>query len=529
MPTRVIVLGGGVAGMSAAHELIERGFEVVVLERRDIAGGKARSIPVIDDGDGTSGHQLADTGVASIEHRLPGEHGFRFFPGFYKHVIDTMRRIPSFDGRKVADHLVPTTRVGFTQYGKPTFLVPAIFPQTPGDAGTVLRDILLVFGPITDLTPDDLAFFGARIWQILTSCQERRLGEYERTSWWEFVGAEQRSASYQKFLAAGITRSLVAAKARKASTRTIGDMFVQLMLTILNPTAGSTDRVLDGPTNLVWIDPWLQLSRIERRAVSRNDAEVEEILCDKVRITGVAVRHGDRRTVVHGDHYVAALPLERIAPLVNDRMLDADPTLANLRALAPNVEWMNGVQFYLHRDVPTAHGHVIHIDTEWALTSISQLQFWRNVPPELFGDSDVHGILSVDVSDWTAPGSDGRPAMQCSREEVVRETWKQLKRSINADRRAAARRGSAFVVPRPGHRERSGTPGLSAEFRAAAGQPRRHLGAASRGDHRHSEPVSGVGLRSHAYRPRDDGGRQRGGAARGERPARRREIRRSPL
>ena len=176
--------------------------------------------------------------MASIEHHLPGEHGFRFFPGFYKHVIDTMRRIPSFDGRKVADHLVPTTRVGITQYGKPTFLIPAVFPRTPGDAGTVLRDILLAFGPITDLTPDDLAFFGARIWQILTSCEQRRLGEYERTSWWEFVGAEQRSASYQKFLAAGITRSLVAAKARKASTRTIGDVFVQLMLTIVNPIAG---------------------------------------------------------------------------------------------------------------------------------------------------------------------------------------------------------------------------------------------------------------------------------------------------
>ena len=52
MPTRVVVLGGGVAGMSAAHELIERGFEVVVLERSDLAGGKARSIPVVDDGEG---------------------------------------------------------------------------------------------------------------------------------------------------------------------------------------------------------------------------------------------------------------------------------------------------------------------------------------------------------------------------------------------------------------------------------------------------------------------------------------------
>ncbi len=432
MTTRVIVLGGGVAGMSAALELIERGFEVVVLERRDIAGGKARSIPVSDDGAGKSGHQLVDRGVASIEHHLPGEHGFRFFPGFYKHVIDTMRRIPSFDGRKVADHLVPTTRVGITQYEQPQFMIPAAFPRTPSDAGTLLRDILLVLGPMTGLTPDDLAFFGARVWQILTSCPERRLGEYERANWWDFIGAEPRSAAYQKMLGAGITRSLVAAKARKASTRTIGDVFVQLMITIVNPVAGSTDRVFDGPTNLVWIDPWR--SYLESRGVQYvTEAEVEDIRCGAGRVTGVTIRQNGARRLVQGDYYVAALPLERIAPMVRGPLLAADPTLANLRALVPNVEWMNGVQFFLRRDVPTPHGHVIHIDTEWALTSVSQLQFWRSIAPEQFGSSDVRGILSVDVSDWTAPGSDGRPAMQCSREEVVSETWHQLKKSMNVE------------------------------------------------------------------------------------------------
>jgi geranylgeranyl pyrophosphate synthase/uncharacterized protein with NAD-binding domain and iron-sulfur cluster len=429
MPTKVIVLGGGVAGMSAAHELIERGFEVMVLEKGAIAGGKARSVPVVDEGENRSGHQLVGSAAGFVEHNLPGEHGFRFFPGFYKHVIDTMRRITSFDGRSVADHLAPTTRVGFTQYGKPTFVVPASFPLAPSDAGTLLRDILLAYSPITDLTPDDLALFGARVWQILTSCKERRLAEYEKRDWWEFVGADGRSASYQKFLAAGITRSLVAAKAHKASTRTIGDVFVQLMLTILNPSAGSTDRVLDDPTNLVWVDPWL--AYLESRGVRYvRNAEVEEILCEKGRISGVVARRQGRRTVVEGDIYLAALPIERIAPLMNARLLAADPALGNLSALAANVEWMNGIQFYLHRDVPTTHGHVIHIDTEWALTSVSQVQFWSEAPPsELFGD--VRGILSVDVSDWETPGSNGRPAMQCSREDVVSETWDQLKRSIN--------------------------------------------------------------------------------------------------
>src|ERR1700681_3224309 len=106
MQQTVAVFGGGVAGLSAAHELAERGFQVHVYERKSVLGGKARSIPVPNSG-------------ANGRLPLPGEHGFRFFPGFYRHVIDTMRRTPSFDGRNAADHLAPTTRVGFTQYGKP--------------------------------------------------------------------------------------------------------------------------------------------------------------------------------------------------------------------------------------------------------------------------------------------------------------------------------------------------------------------------------------------------------------------------
>ena len=119
-----------------------------------------------------------------------------------------------------------------------------------------------------------------------------------------------------------------------------------MMLTIVNPTAGSTDRVLDGPTNLVWIDPWLAYLR-SRGVQYLFDAKVEEILCNDGRISGVSVSQAGKRTIMRGDHYVAALPVDRIAPLLNGPLVAADPALRKVRALAQNVEWMNGVQFYL--------------------------------------------------------------------------------------------------------------------------------------------------------------------------------------
>src|SRR6188474_3090707 len=104
----VFILGGGVAGLTAAHELSERGFNVTIFEQYPICGGKARSMPFA--GSGTGGR--AD---------LPAEHGFRFFPGFYWHTSDTMKRIwvnqPA--NTRVIDNFVPGEKIGIAQIGKP--------------------------------------------------------------------------------------------------------------------------------------------------------------------------------------------------------------------------------------------------------------------------------------------------------------------------------------------------------------------------------------------------------------------------
>jgi uncharacterized protein with NAD-binding domain and iron-sulfur cluster len=401
MTERVAVLGGGVAGLTAAHELAERGFAVTVYEARDRLGGKARSLPVADSG--TDGRR-----------DLPAEHGFRFFPGFYRHVPDTMRRI-GVDG-----HLVGAERVLLAQGdGRKELLTPAHLPESLEDFAVVTRFVLEAATSL-GIPPHETAFFLERLLTLLTSCDERRLGQWELQSWWSFVGAEQRSPAFRKFLADGLTRTLVAARAREMSARTGGTILLQLIFD-LTRAGGRADRVLDGPTSDVWIDPWA--AHLESLGVEiRRQAPVEGIQSSGGRITGVTVAGAS----VTADHYVAAVPVEIMRTLAGPDLRAAEPRLKRLDRLV--TRWMNGVMFYLDEDVPIVNGHAIYIDSEWALTSISQRQFWRGYDLEHTGDGRVEGILSVDVSDWAQPSRRlGKIAMQCTHDEVLAEVWAQLK------------------------------------------------------------------------------------------------------
>jgi uncharacterized protein with NAD-binding domain and iron-sulfur cluster len=415
---RVIVLGGGVAGMSAAHELAERGFEVVVFETRPAAGGKARSFPF--PGSATGGRPA-----------LPGEHGFRFFPGFYRHLPDTMRRVPyGDDGATVFDNLVTATEVQIARANGRELISPAHLPQNLRDLDRAFR-FLLEYASSVGIPPKDAAHFVDRLLLLLTSCEERRFAQFEHQSWWEFSGAESRAGAYAKYLADGLTRTLVAARAREMSARTGGCILLQLLFDMAQP-GGQVDRVLNGPTSEVWIDPWLAHLRGEG-VDFRTGQQVQAIHCRGGRVSGVTVVADGRPSTHQADWYVAALPVEVMRLLASQELTLADPRLSRLHRL--RTRWMNGIVYYLDRDVRAVHGHTIYIDSQWALTSISQPQFWqRRFQPERMGDGRARGILSIDVSDWEAIGSGVRKqAMYCSREEITAEVWHQLKESLDDD------------------------------------------------------------------------------------------------
>jgi uncharacterized protein with NAD-binding domain and iron-sulfur cluster len=415
--TRVIVIGGGVGGLTAAHELAERGFEVHVYEARGAWGGKARSQPVPNTG--TEGRR-----------DLPGEHGFRFYPRFYRHVIDTMSRIRLTSGETVADQLRQTPEA-------------AIATINRGTVGRFRRDGLRrasdVIDSLTSLFRDmgfdgpDLALFAMQIFRFLSSSDERRLGQYERLSWWEYLGGPGYSERCQQQLTE-IPRMLVAMDSTRGNACTNGVISMQLLLDMALYTE-ATDRTMGGPTTLMWIEPWIRLLRSFDVRLHAGDA------CVGLEVEAGRISHArfaSGTTVGEpGDQFVLAVPIEVAQRLMTDELCALDPQCARLRAVQVEklVSWMVGMQFYLYEDVPVARGHLLFPDAPWAITAISQPQFWREALgpfSRAFGGGDVSGLMSVDISEWNKPGTFvKKAAIECTPEEVKQEVWEHLKAGLN--------------------------------------------------------------------------------------------------
>jgi 15-cis-phytoene desaturase len=434
MSMRVAILGGGMGGLSCAHELArelgrEHPAEITVYDAAAKLGGKARS------------HYVPGTGTDG-RGDLPGEHGFRFYPGFYRHVIETMGEIPdekSPNGR-VSGNLTSTSEVGIAWHGR-TIVGPRR-PRTPMDFLRGTRALYQAGGGMLDMA----RYLGAHL-KFMTACDARRDGEIEATPWAEFVGADEPGRYREEFrqVILACTRTMTAMDAKLGSSRTVGQAS---SLLLMDTAEDEVDRTMMGPTTDCWLDPWERALRRQGVRFERGQA-LERIELDGRRVARAWIRSRADGSLlpVEADAYILAVPLEVAHALVRRQpeLADSDEGFARIRSidLETTTQWMTGAQYFLSEDVPLAHGHFFLPDSPWSLTAISQAQFWDRGRRGMatYGDGRLRGILSIDVASCFRPDEDGVRLVDArSREEVLERVWRQFLDGVDpATRRALAR------------------------------------------------------------------------------------------
>ncbi len=212
---------------------------------------------------------------------IAGEHGFRFFPGFYRHLRDTMKRTPLFDAssgdateHSVHDHL---HEVEWQTIADPTRQRPSSFARRNISSTGALVEQYQSLRRELGYRPSDLLRFSLRMLRYATSSSARREATYEDLSWYDFLtlrdlrGARtkvpvdlgapspepERLHYGQRFedTIRHSPRALVAMDAAVTDARSQGNVSLQLGMDQFD-LHDATDSTLRAPTSDAWLVHW---------------------------------------------------------------------------------------------------------------------------------------------------------------------------------------------------------------------------------------------------------------------------------
>lgn len=432
---RVAVFGGGVAGLTAAHELAERGFSVDLYERHQVLGGKVRSFG--EPGTGVDGRP-----------DLPRTMGGHFFIFGYHNLDDTLRRIPLPGGGMFKDRV--SSKNGFLWAFDDGSFAEASVPASGGPIKNLLAYARLGVAVLSrSASLRDLIQISVKSLALVTSGERRVWEDLEHTSLGEYFGTERLSQTARDF----IEFSDWLSGDRGANTR-FAAKYVETVMSALLTRRPRDEwrflRVVEGPEGEAWIEPWA--THLQSLGVRFHlQSTLQELKISDNRIVGAQVRDIDGSVSdVSADWYVVAVPADKAAPLMSDRLVAQDPALGRIGNIrhAP----MGGAQIFLKHPVPELHS--MFFSSRAAELGCEVLSTFWSRPADEYGDGTVRAAVSVQLCHkafTTEPGRlYGKPLQECSREEFFAELVNLLRTELPDGQRLFADEAIHSWYPYPG-------------------------------------------------------------------------------
>ena len=298
-PAKVLVMGGGLAGLSAAKHLVDAGHEPIVLEARDLLGGK---VAAWRDADG----DVTETGL-------------HVFFGAYPNAMTLFRELGIQDRLQWKDHALL-----FAKPGRPTREFSIFdFPSLPAP----LNAGVAILGNTDMLTwPEKIQLGLGLIPAYLFGQSYVEAQEGVTVQEWMDERGIPQSVTDEVFIAMSKALGFIGPQ----------ELSMQCVLIALNrflqETSGSRIAFLDGSPTERLCEPMKEY--IEARGGHvRTNAPVKRILLnDDNTVAGLLLKGGE---VVSADLYVNAMPVDALKRLTPEpwRELDYFQRMQKLRGV----------------------------------------------------------------------------------------------------------------------------------------------------------------------------------------------------
>lgn len=396
----VIVAGAGVAGLAAAHRLLERGFDVTLLEANNFLGGK---LGACQDADRPDWH----------------EHAYHQYTNWYHNFWALMDEIgvrQHFLPMPILSHLFPG------RYGQVYQLINF------GSPWTALQNL---FSGI--LNPADTYVYGYSLLDLI-SLPAFRGDLLERSSVLAFMAGrpymtDQALANHSRNLAEAFASASFLSSARSyRSWVTYGFRLPEPSIWLLD---GNTEETLFAPWRSflearAGTGHWGRLDIQMLTSVQELGLSVDGSRIDRIRVGGMRPAgwlRGERvrpththDMVVNGD-LVLAIPPRQLARLMTLEIAEHAPALANVRRL--NSKPMISLELYFNRKLPDVPISVTPLlQSRFNLSFLDNSQIWRG----------WQGGTFLDVI-----ASDADILINYSEEQIIRLMIEELRKFIRFD------------------------------------------------------------------------------------------------
>jgi len=405
---KVVIIGAGISGLTVAHELVEKGFEVDVYEKDSIAGGMARS---------------TRTRVG-----VPSEHSWRGYAPFYYNTFEIMSRIPI--RKKLHDYEKKNRSI--VLFNGQKYDLTDFIPKHPG--GSIINKMLESDQPLEQVWKENNVGWHAKNPYVLSILEKYKIGtkappdvrdnlaksgiDFKLLTNKRDEDITIRLVDYP-YLAYIFIKYAIVNKRRQNDTKLLDVMWPlqetskQYLLDYLSGPGWGFDKtiisanhyfsfmyqqlysgnhswqVMNQPTNEAWIDPWVEY------------------------LTSKGVRF----------HFNSTLSsLSPIGAIINGELVQADEYVL---ATPPEIKVPNdqiSFRFGFNKKISFGTGKkdiaFVLLDSEYNITFYSQDEHWSK-------DVNIGPVVSL----WSGTIINGKNAVKLKPRELLEEIKRQFLQS----------------------------------------------------------------------------------------------------
>ncbi len=289
---KVLIIGGGLAGLTAAKRLVDRGFQVRLLEKRPIYGGKV-SAWKDQEGDWV-------------------ESGTHCFFGAYDVLYDLMKEIGTYDAVLWKEHRLTYTLDGGHRFTFDTWDLPSPLHLLPA----IVKNGYFTFGEMA-------SFSKSLIPLALRKDKYPPTQDHLTFAQW----AEQRK--FGKRLMDKMFRPMALALKFIPPEVISAKIILDVTETFYRIPESSCMGFLKGSPQEYLHQPLIDYST-KRGAQFQTESTVDELLFDGRKIQGVQLRTGE---ILDADYYLSALPIHNLRKIMPASLKRHDSFFSNLEHL----------------------------------------------------------------------------------------------------------------------------------------------------------------------------------------------------